>query len=112
MDTPHPQVQGPDDFPLLVRRQGRPLGTRDERGDAFMGAGLANLLGAGVGGDDAAEERRQGVGSLAVAGGAVPGEVVGGGLRGEVLEQDRRVGRAVRLVAVGVAGEVVLEQDR
>jgi hypothetical protein len=74
-----------------------------------VGASPGDLLLAGVGGDDGVELGGKPEGCLPVAGGAVPGEVVGGHERGEVLEEGVRVGGAVRPVAGGMAGEVVGE---
>ena len=63
-----------------------------------MGMSLGDLAGAGVGGDDGTEVRRQPEGCLPVAGGAVPGEVVGGDERGEVGKEGVGVRGAVCLV--------------
>jgi hypothetical protein len=49
------------------------------------------------------------VDELLPARGTVPGEIVGGGESGEVVEEGVRVGWPVRLVAVGVVGKVVGE---
>ena len=93
-------------------RQGRPLGGGHGVGDLVVGTGLGDLPLAGVGGDDGSEVGREGEGGLAVARGAVPGEVVRGAEGGQVLEEGRRVGRAEGPIPVGMAGEVVLEGHR
>ena len=66
---------------------------------------LGDLAGAGVGGDDCTEVRRQPEGCLPVPSGAVPGEVVCGDKRGEVRKEGVRVGGSVCLVTVCVVGE-------
>ena len=88
-------------------RERRPIGGSDEVVDLGVGMSLGDLLGAGVGGDDCTEVRRQPEGCLPVPGGAVPGEVVCGDKRGEVGEEGIRVRRAVRLVAVCVIRKMV-----
>ena len=90
-------------------RERRPIGGSDEVGDLGVGMSLGDLAGAGIGGDDGTEVRRQPKGCLSVPSGAVSGEVVCGDKRGEVGEEGIRVRRAVRLVAVCVIGEVVGE---
>jgi hypothetical protein len=55
-----------------------PFGGGDEVGDLGVGMSLGDLLRAGVGGNDGTKVGSQPEGCLPVAGGAVPGEVVGG----------------------------------
>ena len=71
-----------------------------------------DLLGAGVGGDDCTEVRRQPEGCLPVPSGAVPGEVVGGDERVEVGKEGIGVRGAVCLVTVCVVGEMVGESHQ
>jgi hypothetical protein len=82
---------------------GRPLPVIDAR----MGRRLRQLFGRQVAGMDVAEMGGQGERGLAVAGGAVPGQVEARGLRGKPGEEAGRVGWPVARVVRGVAREMV-----
>jgi hypothetical protein len=82
---------------------GRTLPVSDSR----MGRCLRQLFGRQVGGMDLAEMLGQRQRGLAVAGGAVPGQIRSGGLRGEPGEELRRIGGPMARVVRGVARKVV-----
>ena len=89
--------------------QGRLLRRGDVVDDALVRRGVGDLVGAGVGGDDAGEVGGEAVGGLSVAGGAVPGEVARRAQRGQVGKERLGVARPVAGVGRGVGAEVVFE---
>jgi hypothetical protein len=75
--------------------------------NARIDLGLGNLFGRQVGGMDATEVFRQRTRRLAIAGAAVPGQVVARRIARQPGEEFGRVGRPRLGVIRGVAGKVV-----
>ena len=75
-----------------------------------MRCGVTDLLGRGIGGDNAVDMRRQSQRRLAAAGGAIPGEFSFGAQAGKPGEQRGGIVGTIGGVAVGRRREVILER--
>lgn len=85
------------------------LGRRNFVADARIPVGVADLLGAGVGGDDLVEIGRQAQGRLAGSGGSIPGPLAARRHFRQPPEEILRIPRSESGVATSGDGEMVLE---